>query len=299
MRAEDGQGRYYFPADVLDPYVEWVPYSVEMETGLGTLLEISRLADQNLPGRGTDWTTQPMARDLDGYLWKATSPATSLATSLATLPAASPGGGIRAVSPFPGNGSPFGHAVFAERLAEAVPLLPVPPDGRLDTAASCEAFAERVFARARLRELFTGPWRPRDLVDFHARHKLQLLAHDPVRYRQAGRMVARAGALPPREVEKDYRHLFNAAMADPATRGRHTSVLQRLFGHADDPPDGSWRRDVLATIEAYRRGALPLSIPLTMLARHAGRDRRTWAAGQTYLAPFPAGLRLSQRMEAG
>jgi hypothetical protein len=27
--------------------------------------------------------------------------------------------------------------------------------------------------------------RPRDLVDFHTRHKLQILAHDPARYQQA------------------------------------------------------------------------------------------------------------------
>jgi hypothetical protein len=109
MRYRTRQGRHYFPADVLDPYVEWVPRSLEMETGLGTLLEISRLADQSLPGRGTGWATQPMAHDLDGYLWKATSPS----------------GAPRAVSHFSGNGSPFGHAVSAERLTEALPLLSV------------------------------------------------------------------------------------------------------------------------------------------------------------------------------
>src|SRR3954463_8092908 len=91
MRHKDGQGRYYLPADVLDPYVEWVPYSQEMETGLGTLLEISRLTGRSLPGRGTGRTPQPLARDLDGYLWKATS-----ATD-----------GVRAVSGLPGDSSPF------------------------------------------------------------------------------------------------------------------------------------------------------------------------------------------------
>jgi uncharacterized protein YbgA (DUF1722 family) len=35
-----------------------------------------------------------------------------------------------------------------------------------------EAFVERVFAIARLRELLSGPWRPPDLIGFHTRHKL-------------------------------------------------------------------------------------------------------------------------------
>ena len=72
---------------------------------------------------------------------------------------------------------------------------------------------ERVFAAARLRSLLSGPWQPRHLVAFHARHKLQLLAHDPARYRAAGQVVAGAGPA------AEYRDLFLAAMASRATPG--------------------------------------------------------------------------------
>ena len=51
-----------------------------------------------------------------------------------------------------------------------------------------------MFAFARLAALLAESWEPRDLVAFHARHKLQLLAHDPGRYRSAGRIVAAAVA---------------------------------------------------------------------------------------------------------
>jgi Uncharacterized conserved protein len=41
--------------------------------------------------------------------------------------------------------------------------------------------------------LFVTEWRLRDLIDFHSRHKIQILAHDPARYRELGRIVATAG----------------------------------------------------------------------------------------------------------
>jgi hypothetical protein len=55
-----------------------------------------------------------------------------------------------------------------------------------------EHFVERLFAQARLRELFDSKWRPSDLIAFHSRHKLQILAHHPAAYRETGRIVAQA-----------------------------------------------------------------------------------------------------------
>ena|ERR1700722_12142047 len=87
-----------------------------------------------------------------------------------------------------------GRGVFAQRLMARFPLLPVEDEGRLNDAVLREEFTERVFAFARLAALLAESWEPRDLVAFHARHKLQLLAHDPGRYRSAGRIVAAAVA---------------------------------------------------------------------------------------------------------
>lgn len=108
-----------------------------------------------------------------------------------------------------------GRGVLAQRITEAFPLLPVQEEGRLNDDLLREAFAERVFATARLRDLLSGPWRPRDLIAFHARHKLQLLTHDPGRPLRAGQVVAAAGRRPWAETA--------AAMAAKPTRGRHAN----------------------------------------------------------------------------
>jgi hypothetical protein len=51
-------------------------------------------------------------------------------------------------------------------------------------------------------------------------------------------------------------------------------------------------RDLVARIESYRHGADPLSVPVAILAHYASDGELPWLAGQSYLEPFPAALRL-------
>ena len=276
-RYEGGPRGSSFVTEILGRYADLVPYSAEMEIGLSTLLEISRLTDQGRLVRPVADPASLMPGELDGYVFGGASAAWT----------------AHVVSLYPSTGSPDAtddRDVFVERLTTAFPSLPVEDADRLDDSTTRETFVERIFARARLRELFHGEWRPRDLVAFHARHKLQLLAHDPARYRQAGRLVAQAGGRPAAEIEADYRRVFEAAMAADATPGRHANALQRALGRIGDLLDDGRRHDVLDTIHAYRRGELPLSVPIALLSGHA-RDLAGWATEQTYLAPFPAALR--------
>ena len=279
VRFNGGHKRYRFLTDDLGPHVEWVPYCPEVSMGLGTPREPIRLtADGRLVNRsGTADHTDAMEAlplpdpDLDGYVFKAKSPSC----------------GIRAIPRYGASGSPAsfaGAGLYAARVLARFPLLAVEDEGRLNDAALREAFAERIFAAARLRGLLSRPWTPRHLVGFHTRHKLQLLAHDPARYRAAGRTVAAGGPA------VAYRDLFLAAMATPATRGRNANALQHAYSRIGRELDRPRRADLLARIEAYRRGEEPLSVPVALLAHYASRF--PWLAEQTYLRPFPPGLRL-------
>ena len=87
-----------------------------------------------------------------------------------------------------------------------------------------------------------------------------------------------------------YRDLFLAAMASPATRGRNANALQHAYSRIGRELDRPRRADLVARIEAYRRGEEPLSVPVALLAHYASGFG--WLAEQTYLRPFPPGLRL-------
>ena len=293
VRFNGGHKRHRFLTDELGPYVDWVAYCPEVSAGLGTPREPIRLTvDGRLVNRSgtadhTDAITAlPLPpEDLDGYVFKAKSPSC----------------GIRAIPRYGADGVPAGAAgagLYAARVLARFPLLAVEDEGRLNDPGLREAFVERLFAAARLRSLLAGPWSAPDLVGFHARHKLQLLAHDPARYRSAGRVAAAAGSAPRSRTCAAYRDLFLAAMASRATPGRNANALQHAYSRIGRQLDRPRRADLLARIEAYRRGEEPLSVPVALLAHYASGGEFGWLAEQTYLRPFPWGLRLRHSVSA-
>jgi uncharacterized protein YbgA (DUF1722 family)/uncharacterized protein YbbK (DUF523 family) len=293
VRFNGGHKRYRFLTDELGPHVDWVPYCPEVSIGLGTPREPIRLtADGRLVNRdGTADHTGAMAGlplpapELDGYVFKAKSPSC----------------GIRAIPRYREDGVAADHSgrgLYTARVVGAFPLLAVEDEGRLNDPGLREAFVERIFAAGRLRALLATDWSAGDLVSFHARHKLQLLAHDPVRYRAAGRVVAGAGTVPRSVTFLAYRDLFLAALASPATAGRNANALQHAYSRIGRGLNRPRRADLLARIEAYRRGEEPLSVPVALLAHYASGDGLGWLAEQTYLRPFPPGLGLRHAVSA-
>ncbi|MBE2998753.1 DUF523 and DUF1722 domain-containing protein [Nocardiopsis sp. HNM0947] len=294
VRHNGGHSRHRFLTDELDRFVDWLPVCPEAEIGLGTprpTLRLRRREEQDRVVSNADGAdhTDALAsiadqhldrlREADGYVLKNKSPS----CGLFALPVAGEEG--QRVS-----GS--GRGAFADRLTRLLPSLPVEEQGRLMDASLREWFVERVFAHARLRTLFAGDWRPKDLVDFHTRHKLQLMAHSPEGYRETGRLVARAGERPRQWTEEAYTAAFHRALAVRTSRGKHANALQHAFGMLSPLLDDGRRHDLLASIEDYRQERAPLSLPTALLRHHCGSEEVPWARDQTYLRPYPDDLRL-------
>ena len=87
---------------------------------------------------------------------------------------------------------------------EHFPLLPVEEEGRLHDPVLRENFIERIFVLQRWRELLAAKPNLGDLVAFHTRHKLLILADSPIHYRELGRLVARAKEIPVQELYEHY-----------------------------------------------------------------------------------------------
>ncbi|MBG6093622.1 DUF523 and DUF1722 domain-containing protein [Actinomadura viridis] len=302
VRYNGGHSRDRFLTGPLARHVDWVPICPEMEIGLGAPRPTMRLlTDGRIVTRdGTADHTEAMtalARDripdldgLDGYVLKSRSPSCGL---LGLPRYASGREGERT------DGQPVdrrGSGVFAGLVREALPHLPLEEEGRLRDPGLREHFVERVFAQARLRAFFEGEWRPRDLVAFHSRHKLQILAHSPAGYRETGRIVAQAGTRDRADLEAAYRDAFGRALAARAGRGRHTNALLHVFGPLSERLDRVRRHDIVAAIESYRRGEAPLSVPVALLRHNAEGEGHDYVALQTYLDPFPADLVLRHHL---
>jgi len=292
VRYDGGHKRDSFVADTLSRFVTFVPVCPELELGLGTPREPIRL--ERRPGglrllgvrSGTDHTEamegyaagrlDALAReDLAGYVLKKDSPSC----------------GMERVKVIGRGGVPSrdGRGAFAARLLERFPLLPVEEEGRLNDPVLRRSFVVRLYAGQRLKGLFGRRWGRGEAVDFHAREKLLLMAHEPEAYRELGRLVARIKDLPRAEFAARYSARFMAGLSKGATRGRHANVLQHVAGYFKAAPEED-RAEIAEAIEEYRRGVAPLEAPLTLLRHHVRRSNEAWLRAQTYFDPCPREL---------
>jgi uncharacterized protein YbgA (DUF1722 family)/uncharacterized protein YbbK (DUF523 family) len=295
VRFDGGHKRDAFLTESFGRFVEWVPVCPEVECGMGTPREPMRLVRIGNDVRlrtvktGVDLTAQ-----LAGYAERRVAELASEQLCGYVLKKDSPSCGRERVKVYDARGvaARSGRGLFASRLLERFPDLPVEEEGRLSDPRLRENFVDRVFAYARLRDLFTDPWDPGALVRFHTAHKLILMAHSPKAYRQLGRLVADAGVLPGREMQQPYSRAFMAALTMIATPRRHANVLHHIAGYFKRTLDRESKAELLAAIDAYRRGLVPLIVPLTLVRHYVRVHDVAYLSGQLYLEPHPMELML-------
>jgi len=295
VRYNGGYKRDAFLVDTLGRYVEWVPVCPEVELGMGVPREPMRLErrDGQVAMLGitsrTDHTPAMLsfarrhlaalaAEHLSGYVLKNDSPSC----------------GLERVRVYGAGGVPSrsGRGLFAAALLQRFPDLPVEEEGRLGDPRLRESFIERVFAYHRLQVFFTGRWSLGGLVAFHTAHKLQLLAHSTTAYQVLGRLVSGARERARADLRASYSAQFMAALRHRATVGKHTNVLQHMAGYFKHELEAPARHELLGLIDEYRRGLVPLLLPVTLVRQHVDRCNVSYLKGQVYLDPYPRELML-------
>lgn len=184
------------------------------------------------------------------------------------------------------------RGVFAEALTRAYPLLPVEEDGRLQDAVLRENFITRVFAWSNWKELQRVGITPAALTTFHARYKYTLMAHNPQRYQELGRMLARAGREDLQQLSERYFTALMQALQQKANRGTNTNVLMHLRGYLKKNLQATENASISDVIEQYRQGYVPLVVPVTLLRHYFRRYPDPYIEKQAFLQPYPDELGL-------
>lgn len=295
VRFDGGHKRDEFVTGVLSKFVEWVSICPETEVGMGTPRETVRLVGDAIhptmlaEKSGTDWTSamNEFSRqrvdklkdlDLSGYVLKKNSPSC----------------GMERVKVFGPKGMPRrdGRGLFAAALMNALPLLPVEEEGRLNDLKLRENFIERVFAYRRWQDMAVQPKSLRALIQFHTAHKFLLLAHSETHYRQLGRIVASAKQRPLEQVYAEYAAAFMVALAQPATTKKHTNVLEHMLGYFSKELSASERQEIVELIRDFRRQFTPLIAPVTLMLHYVRKFQVRYLLDQIYLDPSPKELML-------
>ncbi|MFQ5595119.1 MAG: YbgA family protein [Anaerolineae bacterium] len=296
VRFDGGHKRDLFLLKTLGRFVEWVPVCPEVEMGLGTPRETLRLAGSLdvprlvAPKSGTDHTAamQIWARErleqlailnLHGYVLKKNSPSC----------------GLFRVKVYGKNDMPQrkGRGLFARALVDHLPLLPVEEEGRLHDMRLRENFIERVFVYQRWLEVLHDDPTSAGLVRFHTAHKLTLMAHSPEGLRRLGQLAAQAGSLAWDKLTTQYGELLMETLQHLSTTGKNANVLYHLMGYFKDHLAAGEKKELTETITDYRRGLVPLIVPLTLLKHYVRRHPvPDWVHQQVYLNPYPKELML-------
>ena len=295
VRFDSGHKREPFLVESLGQFVDWVPVCPEVESGMGAPRESMRLVRVDDEIRLlTNQTAQDKTVMLRRFSSRRVNELAEEDLFGFVLKKDSPSCGLERVKVYGNGGVPTktGRGLFAEALAARFPLLPIEEEGRLNDPRLRDNFVERIFAYRRLITLFAKRWTMGDVVRFHTAHKLTLMAHKPDAYRHLGQLVASGASIPRAEFQERYSSDFMAALQALATPRRNANVLQHMLGYFKKTLDRESRAELLALIEDYAAGHVPLVVPLTLFGHHIRRGEVSYLADQVYMRPHPVELML-------
>lgn len=299
VRFDSGHKHNPYITQTLGEFFSFEPFCPEVSIGLGTPREPIRLVNSDDSGSVrcvgtkdpsldvTDKLTEcgkaqaPWVASVYGYIFKKDSPSC----------------GMERVKVYTQSSARRdGRGLFAAQIMDMFPNLPVEEEGRLGDARLRESFVKRVFLYKRWRDLVDGKPKAKDVVDFHARHKLIYMSHNQTKARALGRLVAEIG-----EHELDsFCDTYIAAVTDlmrkPATQKNHCNVLSHIQGYLKRTLDADDRAELDQMIEHYRLGYIPLIVPITILRHHFRKFPHPYIDDSYYMHPHPRELMLHNQL---
>ena len=273
----------------LKAHVDFVPVCPEVEIGLGVPRPTVRLVRGEdgprmvQPKTGEDLTERMRAfsraflsglGEVEGFILKNRSPTCALKDAK--------------VYAYADQGGAVGHGpgLFAQAVMAAFPLLPKEDEGRLTSARIRAQFFTRIFGLARLRRL-------RDLGElmaFHARYKLLLMAYNQKETRALGRLLGEARGKAFQEVLRAYEAGFLRATEKPYRLGAMADALLHAFGHFKKDLSAREKAHFLDLLLDFREERAPLEAPLALLHSWALRFGQEYIEAQALLMPYPKPL---------
>jgi uncharacterized protein YbgA (DUF1722 family) len=130
----------------------------------------------------------------------------------------------------------------------------------------------------------------KELVRFHTENKMLLMAYNQERMRALGRIVANPDKKPVRELLEDYDNQLSEAFSRAARYTSNINVLMHGMGYFSKDMSSDEKAFFLDSLERYRAGMIPLSVPLNILRSLIVRFQEDYLMQQTFFEPYPEAL---------
>ena len=295
VRFDGGHKKNNFILSTLSKHIDFQSVCPEIESGFGIprstmqlrkngeeiRLVFSKDPNNDVTDKLLDYSNEKVNQldHLDGFIFKKDSPS----CGAFRVPVVVHKDGFR---------SKEGVGLFAKTFMERHPLIPIEEEGRLNDAGLCENFFERVYAYRRWKKACDQKSGVQELINFHSRHKLMLMARGSHFYQELGRLVSGTTKKDLAEKREKYIQRFMEVMKITTQRGRQVNVLQHIMGYLKQAITSDDKQELLSIFEAYRQRQLPLITPVTLLRHHLRVHPQRYISAQHYLEPFPEQLAL-------
>ncbi len=294
VRFNGGHKREAYITDTLASFVDFIPVCPEVAIGMSVPRPALHLIGesenpqlvyandhaQNFTTAMQDYSKQQVKQfpQICGYIVKNKSPTC----------------GMERVRVYQGKGSPTksGVGIYTRELQNTNPLLPIEEEGRLKDPFLRENFIERIYAYQRWLDMMKNRITAKILTDFHAQHKLILMAHNIAGYQRCGNIAANINKGHLKPTAQAYIREFMQTLQYRATHKRHTNVLQHLLGYLSKQLSSEDKQELLNIIEQYRNQQLPLIVPITLFKHYFRIYPNDYIKKQLYLNPHPDELKL-------
>lgn len=296
VRFDSGHKKNAYVCGILSDYFDFSTFCPEVSIGLGIPREPIRLVsiEDNVHCVGTknpelDVTEQLYQSadnqkhwhaELNGYILKKDSPSCGMER-------------VKLYKGFDKTKMPEKTAVglYAKRLMENFPYLPVEEEGRLSDPALRENFIQRVYIYNRWRGMEKSGFTIANLQAFHAQHKYIFMSHNQLLSRELGASLANADESIECLAQK-YLSNMMSLLKCIATRKNHVNTLQHLQGYLKHDLDAEDKKELCSLISDYYKGLLPLVVPITLLKHHFRKHPKQYISESFYLQPHPGEMML-------
>jgi len=278
--------------DKLTHFVNVHTVCPEIEIGLGVPRDPVRIVDvgKNLrlmqPASGVDVTEDIMLfsksfldsiEEVDGFILKSRSPTCGI-KDVKVYSSMNKGSAIKKTYGF------FGHEVL-KRYPNAV----VEDEGRLRNFRIREHFLSKLFTLSSFKKLKNSE-SINSLIKFHTNNKFLFMAYNQNELRILGRIVANKEKRPYIEVIADYeKHLINLFSRIPRNTS-NINVLMHGLGYFSKSLSFKEKAFFLDSMEMYRNGKVPLSVPLNIMKSWIIRFDNEYLMKQSFFMPYPEEL---------
>jgi len=278
--------------DRLRTYIKFHPVCPEVEIGLGVPRKPVRIVSVKNKLRLIQPTTQKDVtekmnsftrlflkniQDVDGFILKNRSPSC----------------GIKDVRIYPGLAKIAsigrGRGFFGGSIVKDFSHLAIEDEGRLLNLRIREHFLTKLFTLSSFR-IVKKSNSFKNLVNFHTRNKLLLMAYNQKELRELGKIVANQEKKTLEYVIGPYQeHLFRALSRTPSYSSA-INVLMHAMGYFKKGLSSREKAFFLDSLQKYRLEKIPLSTATSILGSWVIRFNEGYLMSQTFFEPYPEEL---------